>query len=289
MSAAPFDLAHSTEIPRLTWEAVFTQWSLDPIVVALLVGIVALYRLGLGRVPGFPRRRAISFFAGAGVVAFATLSPVATYSEAMFSAHMVQHLLLTLVAAPLLVLGAPLALALRAASPRARLRLASVARSGIVRWATHPIVDWSAFGAVMWASHLSSLYEASLHNPLVHGLEHGLYVTASLLFWWPVIGLDPGTRRMSWPVRLLYVALALPVQSLLGLVLYSSESLLYAHYELAAAPWGPDPADDQTAAGLIMWLGGDLLLIAALALMVGAWMRDEERKARSLDRRAIAP
>lgn len=238
------------------------------------------------RVPGFARARRACFAAGLAALALALVSPVATYADALFWVHMVQHLLVTLVAAPLLVLGAPVALALRAARPATRARAARVARSGAVRALSHPVVTWSSLPAVLWASHFSPLYDRALDSPPLHALEHALYLAAALLFWWPVAAADPGARRVPHAARVAYVALALPAQSFLGLALYSASDVLYRHYATLARPWGPSPADDQRLAALVMWLGGDPLLVAALMGAAVAWMRHDERVAARLDRRA---
>lgn len=209
------------------------------------------------------------------VTAVAVVGPVPALAERRFSAHMVQHLLLTLVAAPLFVLGAPVTMLLRSATGSARRRLARIARSRPIHFLTHPLVAWLLFGLVMWLAHFSPLYEAALGNEIVHVLEHWLFLGTGFLFWTPVIGADPiSGRRLPWPARLGYLVAAMPVQSFLGLAIYSSESPLYDAY--------PD-IDDQRAGALIMWLGGDLVFVLALALVVGAWMRADRRDADRAD------
>lgn len=236
--------------------------------------------------PGFRRARRACFAGGLVALAVALVSPVATYSDALFWVHMVQHLLVTLVAAPLLVLGAPVALGLRAARPRVRAGAARAARAPAVRALSHPIVTWSALPAVLWATHFSSFYDRALESAPLHALEHAVYLGTALLFWWPVAGADPGARRIPHAARVAYVALALPAQSFLGLALYSASDVLYPHYDTLARSWGPTPADDQRLAALVMWLGGDPLLVGALMGAAVAWMRHDERVAARLDRRA---
>ncbi len=181
---------------------------------------------------------------------------------------MVQHLLLVLVAAPLFVLGAPMTALLRATQGGVRQTLGRMIRSRAARLLMHPLVTWAVLGLVMWITHFSPLYQAALENELVHMMEHGVYMAAGLLFWTPVIGSDPVSRRaLSHPARLGYLVAALPLQSFLGLALYSSSAPLYAAY--------PD-LDDQRAGALVMWLGGDFVFVLAIALAIGAWMRAEE-------------
>ncbi len=141
---------------------------------------------------------------------------------------------------------------------------------------THPVVGWVAFGLVLWVSHFSPLYEWALRSELAHVAEHALYLGAALLFWTPVIGSDPiSRRRLAHPVRLAYLVAALPVQSFLGLALYSAEQPLYAQYQDLA---------DQRLGALIMWIGGDFIFVVAVALAVGAWMRADRVEARRIDK-----
>lgn len=238
------------------------------------------------RMSSWPPQRRAAFTSGVAVGFLALATPVASYAHALFSVHMVQHLLLTLVCAPLLLLGAPVTLALRAASPTARRQFAGALHSAVVRAVTHPIVAWCLFAAVMWITHLTPLYDAALDSEGVHALEHALYLTAALVFWAPVIGLDPARVRLSHPVRLAYLVLALPQQAFLALSLWSATTVLYPHYDALFRPWGPDPLEDQRAGALVMWLGGDLLFVGAIVGVAVAWMRHDEREAARIDRAA---
>src|SRR5439155_18233237 len=179
-------------------------WSFDPAVVVGLAGSGVLYAWALVRIgsgpasTSFPRRRAVCFYSGLLVTYLALQSPIHAYSHRLFSVHMVQHLLLMMVAAPLLVLGTPVVLALRACSPQARRRfLLPVVRSRGARLLSNPVVSWSVFTLVLWASHFTNLYEDALGSEGIHGLEHVLYLLAAVLFWRPVIGLEPGPFRLS--------------------------------------------------------------------------------------------
>lgn len=198
-------------------------------------------------------------------VVVALVGPVPALAHRYFWAHMVQHLLLTLVAAPLFVLGAPAIALLRSTRGSLRRALVTVLRSRAFHLVTHPLVAWLTFALVMWLSHFTPLYQQALDHELVHVFEHALFLGAGILFWTPVVGSDPFTkRRMAWPVRLGYLVSALPLQSFLGLALYSATTPLYEQY--------PDLSDQRLGA-LIMWIGGDFVFVLALALTVGAWMR----------------
>jgi cytochrome c oxidase assembly factor CtaG len=206
------------------------------------------------------------------------------YSQVLFSVHMVQHMLLVFVVAPLLCLGAPVTLLLRVATPAQRTeRILPILHSRPLTWLTHPLVDWSVFTAVMWGTHFSPLFELALENGWVHIGEHILFLVAGLLFWWPVVGADPGPRPMSYPVRLGYVLLQMPQNSFLGLTLFTASQLLYPYYGTLGLSWLPDPLVDQHLGGGLMWVAGDLIFLIPVLLLVVAWLRDEERKGRLYD------
>lgn len=226
-----------------------------------------------------PRWRRWSWLAGLAVIVLALASPIEAYDTTLFSVHMVQHLLLAMVAAPLLMLAAPVTLLLRFVSPEARGRwILPVLRSRVVRLVSMPVVVWGLFAGVMWFSHFSPLFEAALEDPVIHRLEHALFLGAGLLFWWPVVGADPGPHRLGHPARILYLALGMPLSSFLGLVIFSSPTVLYPHYETLERTWGMSALEDQAWAGGIMWAGGDLVFVIALILAVAVWLRHEERE-----------
>ena len=262
-----------------------TAWPFDP--TPWLFGGVLLwaYQRAQAHIGGWPSNRRACYIGGLAAILLALATPVATYDDTFFWVHMVQHLLLTLVAAPLILLGAPVSLALRRASPPVRVWMVSVLHSRGVRFLGHPLVAWMTFALVMWVSHFSPLFNLALENEVVHVVEHMAYLVAGLLFWWPVVGLDPGAKRLGHPLRIVYLVTALPQQSWLGLAIYSASQVLYDHYRTSERSGGLSAIDDQRAAGIIMWIGGDFLFIIALALAIGAWARDERREGERVDRR----
>ncbi len=226
-----------------------------------------------------PRWRLWSWLAGLAAIVLALASPIEFYDTTLFAAHMVQHLLLMMVAAPLLVLAAPITLLLRVSSPEARRRwILPVLHSRVVWLVSYPLVAWLLFATVMWFTHFSPIFDAALDDLTLHRMEHALYIGTALLFWWPVVGADPSPHRMGYPARLFYLALGMPLSSFLGLVIFSAETVLYPHYLTLVRDWGPTPLVDQQWAGGIMWAGGDLAFVVALVLTVGAWLRHEERE-----------
>jgi putative membrane protein len=267
------------------WSFTVDVWL--PVILAALIYWVMYSQVNrLHPANPVPRGRLWSWMAGLGAIVLGLASPIEFYDTTLFSVHMVQHLLLTFLAAPLLVLAAPITLLLRWASPEARHRfILPVLESRVVRVVSYPMVAWVLFAGVMWFSHFSPLFDAALDDFGLHRLEHALYLVSSLLFWWPVVGADPSPHRLSYPARIMYLALGMPFSSLLGLVIFSASQPLYPHYVDLVRDWGPTVLEDQALAGGIMWVGGDGAFVLALILAVAAWLRHEERENRREDAR----
>jgi putative membrane protein len=294
-SAGPA-LAHGVvAAPEPTIWTFLLRWTFEPLVVLPLAGALLAWRWAVRRVnrdhPAnpVPRRRTVAFLSGLCAIAVALLSGIEMYDTTLFSVHMVQHILLTLVAAPLIAMSAPITLLLRVASPETRRRrILPILHSRAVRAVSFPIVAWVLFAGVMWASHFSPLFNLALENELIHQLEHALFFGSALLFWWPAVGLDPSPWRMSHPVRALYVFLQMPQNTFLAVALIGAQAPLYEHYVTLERAWGPDPLRDQQIAAGIMWVVGDVLFLAAVLALVYGWMRHEERQTVRADRLADA-
>ena len=187
-------------------------------------------------------------------VAVALSPPVDARADAILSAHMVQHVALTMVAAPLLAVG-----------------LARVPR-------VHPLLAWLLFAATGWLVHFTPLFEAATENLPVHVFEHALLLGGGLLFWAQVVG---RFASLSHPLRLLYLVVAMPQNTFVALAIFSTSRVLYPHY-------GNDveALADQRTAGGIMWVAGDLVLLVAVLLVAAAWARHEERQNRFTEEEA---
>ena len=287
-------LAHGTDVPAPTFPGVLLAWRFDPLTLVPLLATGALYLWAVGRVnrahpdnPHPPYRSAL-FVGGLAAIGLALASPIEAYEGSLFSVHMVQHMLLELVAAPLLLAGAPITLALRVSRPPMRRRLLWVLHSPLVRVLSFPVLAWALFAAVNWGWHFSTLYDQALENQALHYFQHATFLGAALLFWWPAIGADPSPWRLPHPVRLFYLFLALPQNSFLGVALLNTGVVLYPHYVTNVRDWGPTPLDDQHLGGLIMWTVGDIAFLAAMAIVVVVWVRHEERRTARLDARLAA-
>jgi putative copper resistance protein D len=268
-------------------------WTFEPLPTLAIVVALAWWAWAIRRVAAahpskpVPRRRSLAFIAGMAALAFALTSGIDRYDTTLFSVHMVQHVLLTLVAAPLIVLSAPVTLVLRVASPATRRRwLLPLLHARVTRVLSHPVVAWIVFAGVMWVSHFSPLFDAALEDPLIHDAEHVLFLVAALLFWWPAIGLDPTPWRLSHPVRALFIVLQMTQNTLLSVVILNAQVVLYPHYATVQRSWGPSPLEDQQIAAALMWVAGDLLFLAAAFLQLVGWSRAEGRDSARVDRRA---
>ena len=246
--------------------------------MAPLLVLAALYGLGWWRLARrrprgpAPARLALAF-GGLAAIAAALASPLDALAERTFFAHMLQHMLLMMVAAPALLLADPLPIVLWAL-PAAGRRLAGrwltrASRFGRAwRAATAMRFTWLAYAALLWLWHLPAAYDAALENRLVHDLEHVTFFLGALLFWWPVI--DPAPRfrrRAAYGSRVAYVVLAAFQTGALGLALTLAPAVLYRSY--TAAHQDPLAAlEDQAWGGIVMWAVGGLVdMLAALVLV----------------------
>ena len=285
-------LAHGAGPAAPTFPGILAQWEFDPLFVIPMMVIAWAYAAGVGRVrrrtprSPFPRRRIGFFYGGIAVVVIAIASPVARYDTDLFAVHMIQHMLLISLAAPLIALGAPITLALRVASPQTRKAiLLPILHSRIARAISWPVFTWAFLTGTLWITHFSPLFNEALENEWLHRGEHVWYLTAALLFWWPAVAADPGPWRLSHVLRLLYVFLQMPQQSLLANTIYNAQNVIFPHYKSIERAWGPSPQMDQELAGVMMWVIGDLFFLVAVICLAVSWMRHEEREAKRIDRR----
>lgn len=257
----------------------------------VVVGVPAvLYVAGVRRLAARGRRwrpaRTAVFLAGSAVVAIATQTGLARYDTTLFSVHVAQHVLLSMVAPVLLVLGAPVTLALQASGGATAAVLRSLLRSSVVRVVTHPVVAAAVFALSLYVLYLSPLFELSLRDDVVHAWVHVHLVVAGLLFAAAVVGLDPLPLRWPYPLRLLLVGLTVPAHAILGVALLTADEPLAADwYGAVARPWGGTPLADQRTGAAILWGAGELVAVSLALIVVAQWMRQSEREARRADLR----
>ena len=273
-----------------------SDWGREPGSVLFLVLLALLYGRGLLRMRGISprlvRRSDVAFFTAGWIVLFIALaSPLHSWGEVLFSAHMVQHELLMLVAAPLLVLGRPLPAFLHAlpsgwASGAVRLFNGS-GWHRLGRWVLHPFSAWLIHAAVLWVWHAPFLFQAATENDGIHFLQHASFLGSALLFWWAVI--HGRQRALGFGAAVLYMFGTAIHSGLLGALLTFSDSPWYPVYDETTAPWGLTPLQDQQLGGLIMWIPAGLVYVAAGLLLLVGWMRESERRVRRSESETTAP
>jgi cytochrome c oxidase assembly factor CtaG len=273
--------AAGSYVPAPTPGRLLLAWSFHPLVsVGLLAAAVAYLqarRRLVARGVEWPARRTVYFLSGIGALALALLSPIAAYDTVLFSVHVTQHMLLTMLAAPLLALGAPITLALRVVDARTRRRMVRVLHSPPLRVVGHPLVAWVLFTLTLYGLYFSPLFDLTLREPLVHDLVHVHFLAAGLLFWWPLVGLDPSRWRMPHIARLLFVFLMVPFHAFLGVAIMNSGRVLAPTLESFQRSWGPTPLADQQIGGAILWGAGDLIALTAVLGILVSWASYEEK------------
>jgi cytochrome c oxidase assembly factor CtaG len=251
-------------------QLLLSGWEWDPSVIvgcaALMIGYLFVVRF---RSPG----KVLSFASGVLILLLALVSPLdALADEYLFSAHMVQHLLLVLVVPPLLLLGIPESTAREALKYRL-----------VARWEQilgRPVIAWSLGVGTLWLWHVPSFYNAALDYEWIHIIEHLSFLITSVIFWWPVLA-PASERRLSAPMVLVYLMPAGVANTLLGIVLAYSPGILYPAYlhpsdtlgilHLVRDEWGLSAKDDQTLGGLLMWFPGSFVYIGAIFTILLRW------------------
>ena len=258
--------------------AVLASWTIPVPAVLLLAVCAAIYLRGWLRLhlemPGkYPGWRLSAFLAGLATLFIALASPLDAFGGFLLEVHMIQHLLLMMVAPPLIWLGQPL-LAMVRGLPAKVVRdalspfLTSPALKTAGRKLTHPVTGWLAMASATVIWHAPKFYELALRSPAWHRTEHACFVAAGLLFWWPVVEVWPS--RPHWPrwTMFPYLLLADFVNTGLAAWLTFSSHVVYPSYALAPRLFGIQALDDQSAAGAIMWVPGSMLYLAPAFLAV---------------------
>jgi putative membrane protein len=258
----------------------------DAAVLAALVVLGATYARGMqrrrGRGGAVPRREPIAFALGWLALVGAVLPPIDRLAVELFSIHMVQHTLIMLIGAPLLIAGRPLPLLLEGVPPRVRRAAAGALQSGagaaLARTMTLPLLTWAAHGLVLWVWHVPALYEAAVAHEGVHLLQHAMFFGTSGLFWWGLVYGRYG--RAGYGAAAFYVFTTVIHTGILGAAFTLAGSPLYPSYAAAAHAHGVDALADQQFAGLIMWVpSGFVLTLLGIALFA-AWLGEAERRQR---------
>ncbi|WP_091931739.1 cytochrome c oxidase assembly protein [Blastococcus sp. DSM 46786] len=256
--------------------------------VLYLAAVVHLRRTGVS----WPWWRTLAWTGGTASLFAATGTWFNGYSMVLFSVHMTQHMVLSLITPLLLLLAAPVTLALRtlprgrgpAGAPRALLLEALHSRFAYV--VAHPLFTVPLFLASLYGVYFTPLFDALMSNPVGHQFMLAHFVVTGLLFFGPIVAQDPWPRTLSHPGRMLELFLPVPFHAFFGVAIMMAGSLVVDSFAEPPAGWGVDPLADQAVAGGIVWAFGELPTVLVLSVVFFSWARSDERRARTLDRAA---
>ncbi|GLE56390.1 copper resistance D precursor [Mycobacteroides chelonae] len=274
------------------------DWRFDLIFGTAAIVFAITYLVGVRRLKArgdaWPVGRTIAWLSGCAFLLIATSSGVGRYMPAMFSMHMVAHMMLSMLVPVLLVLGGPITLLLRVLPaagkgdpPGLREWVQLLLHSSFSRFLTHPLVATSLFIGGFYGLYLSGLYDAAVDVHAAHLAMNLHFLLSGYLFYWVVIGIDPSPRRLPPVAKLGIVLVSLPLHAFFGVILMGTKSILgEKFYSNLALPWRIDLASDQHMGGAITWATGELPLLVVMIALVIQWSRSDERLARRQDRAA---
>ena len=287
-------LAHDAAPHDWNAPGALSGWDLAALSLVVMIGV--LYWRGSSRLRqrGAKNRlrERLAFAAGWTALIAAILPPLDALAIQLFSIHMIQHELMMLMGAPLVIAGRPLSTCIWGLPERWRPPAVGVLQNhqigGAWRWASAPLVAWALHGITIWIWHAPALYEAAVGSEGIHSIQHAMFVITASLFWWGLMGGRYG--RAGYGAAVFYVFTTVVHTGLLGAVMTLAPLPLYSIYVSRAAARGVDPLADQQLAGLLMWIpAGAILTMVGLALF-GAWLGEAERRERqSRQRRNAVP
>ncbi|MEV4317786.1 cytochrome c oxidase assembly protein [Actinocrispum sp. NPDC049592] len=276
------------------------DWRFDLIYGTAAIALAVLYLLGVRRLRArgdhWPVGRTIAWLCGCAVILLATSSGIGRYSPAMFSIHMISHMLLSMLAPILLVLGGSVTLALRALKaaskddpPGPREWILAFVQSPVARVLTHPVVALVLFVGSFYVLYFSGLFDYALDLHWAHLAMNAHFLLTGYVFYWPVIGIDPTPKRLPPVGRLAMVFASMPFHAFFGVVLMSMQQIIGDRfYRSLALPWVTDALSDQRLGGGIAWAAGEVPLLVVVVALLVQWAKQDEREARRRDRRADA-
>jgi cytochrome c oxidase assembly factor CtaG len=265
-----------------------TQFSFVPVV--LILAALALYVWAVRRNNALhPRHpwsagKTVAWIGALVTTGICVFSFVGVYDGELFWDHMVQHLLLIMVAAPLFAIASPLDLAWRATTGQSHVVVTELLRSAPAKFFGHPIVAFVLYAVLIPLSHLTSWYNLTLEHDPLHNAEHLAFLVVGYLFWRQVFGTDPNCYRLHPALQFFYLFLAVPIDTFTGLSLSGATHELFPAYLATHRSWGPSYVVDLHVGGDIMWVVGDTLMLWPMIPIAIRWMHMEERKAERIDR-----
>ena len=269
-----------------SWHAAFYDWQSGPFALATVAVLCAVaywylradWRLA-GRGRRWPARRTASFMLGLVSIDLAIQSPVATFTASYFQAHVVQHLLLMVVAPPLLALGAPSTLFLQTSSRSRKTLWLKVLKSRGFALLTFPLTVFVLYFGIMFAFFLTSLINFAMLHMWVMDSFNVAFLLGATLYWWPLVGLDPIVHwRMGYGARMVSILIAGPPEVILGLAILSSSRPIASMYTLAST----------RAGGGLLWVATEASALIGFIPVFLQWARADERAAKRIDQQATA-
>ncbi len=268
----------------------FTSTQFDAVPVTMVVLALVLYLLAVRRVNRLQPRhpwsvgKTIAWIGALFTVSIAIFSFVGVYDGDLFYDHMIQHLLLIMVAAPLFAIASPIDLIWRISRGEARTRVNWLLRSPLGLVLGHPATGFLLYAIMIPLTHLTSWYDYTLTHESVHNAEHLIFLLVGYLFWRQIFGSDPNRYRMHPALQFGYLFLAIPIDTFTGLSLDGATRELFPAYLSIPRPWGPSRIQDLHIGGILMWVGGDTLMLWPMIPVALRWMHQEERRATRVDR-----
>lgn len=274
-------------LPPLTWDMVFTTWQVTWSALAVLL-LVNAYAFGVATIRRrgeiWPRQRILA--AGAATVSFllAFCSVVGIYDMTLFSMHMVQHLLLVMVGSFFLAASAPVDLLTSATSGSMQRLVAAAVSSPLGHLLGHPAFGFVLYAAAIPTFHLTNLFNLAMQSGVAHSLEAASFVVIGYLFWRPVVGVEATKHPLAPGLRMVYLLLAVPVDTITGLALVMQQHAdQLSSFAAGSRRWGPSVLSDIHQGGAIMWIIGDLIMMTALIPLGLAFVRADAREAKIVD------
>ena len=275
--AAPCALAHEGE--PLAPDDLWTAWRLETGIIIPLALILVLYVRGARASRGIRMHQLNCFWSGYAALVLALMSPLHPMGEALFSAHMVQHEILMLIAAPLIVCSRPLVPLLWGLPLSMRRRLGRFPKWPPVQktWSTltRPLIAWWVHAAALWIWHAPGLFQLTLVNETVHAAQHLSFLGSALLFWWSLFYVRGQT---GYGAGVLYIFTTAVHTSILGALLTFSTRIWFPAYARSARAWGLTPLEDQQIGGLIMWVPAGIIYVAVALFLFAAWLRESDTR-----------
>lgn len=282
-----------TGLPPLRGAQFFSS-DLNAIPVVLILIAVAAYLWGARNVRRlhprhpWPAWRTVAWIAGLVVTAIAIFSFIGVYDRELFWDHMVEHLALIMVAAPLLAMASPLDLAFRGTSGAGHDLVKRALRSKVAVFLGHPIVAFAIYAVTIPITHLTILFNYVIEYQSLNAAEHVLFLVVGYLFWRHIFGSDPNRFRLHPALQFGLLFLAVPIDTFTGLTLSNTTKEIFPAFLAEHRTWGPSPVEDLHLGGFIMWVGGDTLMLWPLQPLARRWLHQDERSALRIDRELAA-